>query len=181
MITKVKKLMTIVCLLLGVVSNSQDILWEKSFGGTHADYLFDAQPTADYGFILAGSSISKKTGNKTEENKGNFDYCVWKMDEHGELEWQKAFGGPGLDLLQSIRTTNDAGFILAGTSNSGKGDQKKGDCFGHDDFWIIKLDAKGNEQWQRTIGGIGQEVLQSVSPTADGGLKIFFANKVNLR
>jgi hypothetical protein len=41
---------------------SQDILWEKSYGGTHADYLFDAQPTADYGFILAGSSLSDKSG-----------------------------------------------------------------------------------------------------------------------
>lgn len=33
---------------------SQDILWEKTYGGIHADYLFDAQPTVDYGFILAG-------------------------------------------------------------------------------------------------------------------------------
>jgi hypothetical protein len=31
---------------------SQEILWEKSYGGKHAEYLMDAQPTADYGFIL---------------------------------------------------------------------------------------------------------------------------------
>jgi len=45
---------------------SQDILWEKSYGGKQADYLFDVISTPDYGFILAGSSLSKKTGNKTE-------------------------------------------------------------------------------------------------------------------
>jgi hypothetical protein len=147
----------------------QDILWEKSYGGRHADYLMDAQPTADYGFILAGSSLSGKTGNKTQPNSGDLDYWVWKMDESGELDWQKSFGGSGTDLLQSIRLTNDGGFILAGNSNSPKGIVKKEDSRGGDDFWVIKLDAKGGEQWQKTIGGSGQEKLQSVCPTKDGG------------
>lgn len=148
---------------------AQDILWEKSYGGKHSEYLFDAQPTPDYGFILAGSSLSQKTGNKTEEAAGDLDYWVWKMDEKGELDWQKAFGGSGADLLQAVRLTKDGGFILAGTSDSKKGDQKKDDGFGKEDFWIIKLNAKGGEQWQRTIGGSGQELLQSIVPTSDGG------------
>ena len=94
---------------------------------------------------------------------------VWKMNESGEMDWQKSFGGSGTDMLQSIRLTNDGGFILAGTSNSPKGTQKKEDSRGGDDFWVIKLNANGGEQWQRTIGGSGQEKLQSVCPTKDGG------------
>ena len=47
---------------------SQDILWEKSLGGKHDEYLFDVIPTPDYGFILAGSSISNKNGNKEIRN-----------------------------------------------------------------------------------------------------------------
>ena len=101
-------------------SYSQDILWEKSYGGKHAEYLFDVIPTPDYGFILAGSSLSKKTGNKTEDNRGDLDYWVWKMDEKGTPEWQKSFGGSGVDILYSVRITNDGGFILAGTSSSNK-------------------------------------------------------------
>ena len=34
---------------------SQDILWERSYGGKHAEFLYDAIPTPDYGFLLAGS------------------------------------------------------------------------------------------------------------------------------
>lgn len=151
------------------LSFSQNILWEKSYGGKHSDYLFDAIATADYGFLLAGSSLSKNTGKKTEDNNGNLDYFLWKMDEHGEMDWQKTFGGSGADLLQSIKHTKDGGFILAGTSDSEKGFHKKDSCRGKEDFWIIKLDAKGNEQWQRTIGGSGQELLQSIWPTSDGG------------
>ncbi len=156
-------------MFFGSVLHAQDILWEKSYGGKHAEYLFDAQPTPDYGFILAGSSLSKKTGNKTDDGNGDLDYFLWKMDEKGELDWQKSFGGTGADLLQSVRLTRDGGFILAGTSDSPKGEHKKDDGFGKEDFWIIKMNAKGGEQWQRTIGGSGQELLQSVVPTSDGG------------
>lgn len=148
---------------------SQDILWEKSIGGKHADYLFDAVATADYGYILAGSSFSGKTGKKADSNQGDLDYWLWKMDEKGDPEWQKSYGGSGTDLLKSIALTNDGGYILAGSSNSARGGDKKEASFGGDDFWIIKLDAGGNEQWQRTLGGKGQEQLHSIRQTTDGG------------
>lgn len=148
---------------------AQDILWEKSYGGKHADYLFDVIPTPDYGFLLAGSSLSKKTGNKTEDNRGDLDYWVWKMDEKGDLDWQKSFGGSGSDMLQNIALTNDGGFILAGVSSSDKDFDKKDSIRGQDDFWIIKLNAKGGEEWQKTIGGNGQEKLQSIIKDKDGG------------
>jgi hypothetical protein len=149
--------------------HAQDILWEKSFGGKHADYLFDAQPTADYGFILAGSSLSQKSGTKTSDNEGDVDYWVWKMNEDGELDWQKNFGGSGADFLNSIRNTSDGGFILAGTSDSGVSLHKKDSCRGNEDFWIIKLNAKGNEEWQRTIGGTGKDLVKTIVQTSDGG------------
>lgn len=148
---------------------SQDTLWEKTYGGIHADYLFDAQPTADYGFILAGSSLSNKTGNKENNNNGDLDFWIWKMNESGDLDWQKNFGGSGFDVLQSIKNTNDGGFILAGTSNSPNDFQKKDSCKGGTDFWVIKLDAKGEELWQRTIGGTGQDELLCAFQTFDGG------------
>ncbi len=148
---------------------SQDILWEKSFGGRHAEYLADAVPTADYGFILAGSSLSSKSGNKTSDNEGDLDYWIWKMDEKGDPVWQKSFGGAGTDYLQSIKLTHDGGFILAGHSNSQKSESKLANTKGGFDYWIIKLDAGGGQQWQLTIGGNNDEKLQSIAQTKDGG------------
>ena len=156
-------------LLLPLLMQSQNIQWEKSYGGKHADYLFDVQPTADYGFILAGSSLSDKSGTKSENNQGDLDYWVWKMDENGKPDWQKSLGGSGFDLLKSIKGTKDGGFILAGTSNSNTGFHKKDSCKGNTDFWVFKLNAKGDEQWQRTIGGTGQEELLCAFQTTDGG------------
>ncbi|MBS7232525.1 T9SS type A sorting domain-containing protein [Flavobacterium psychroterrae] len=152
-----------------LLSHSQDILWEKVYGGLNSDYLFDAQSTADYGFILAGSSLSNKTGNKENDNKGDLDYWIWKMNQNGDLDWQKSIGGSGFDLLKSIKTTADGGFILAGTSNSPNDFDKKDSCKGGNDFWVIKLNAAGVEQWQRTIGGSGQDELLCAFQTKDGG------------
>lgn len=156
-------------LLIITPVNAQDILWEKSYGGKFAEYLSDVIPTPDFGFILAGSSLSKKTGTKTDDNRGNLDYWISKMDEKGDLDWQKTFGGSGSDMLQSIVLTNDGGFILAGVSTSEKDFDKKDSIRGQDDFWIIKLNAKGDEEWQKTIGGGGQEKLQSIIRDKDGG------------
>ncbi|MCO6174090.1 T9SS C-terminal target domain-containing protein, partial [Flavobacterium sp. NRK F10] len=58
-------------LLIPAITSAQDILWEKTYGGKHAEYLYDAISTPDYGFILAGSSVSGKNGNKDEKNKGD--------------------------------------------------------------------------------------------------------------
>ncbi|WP_294965994.1 T9SS type A sorting domain-containing protein [uncultured Flavobacterium sp.] len=164
-----RKLYLLLLFSVPFMGYSQDILWEKSYGGLHADYLFDAQPTADYGFILAGSPVSDKTGNKSDENHGDLDFWIWKMKENGELDWQRSIGGAGFDLLQSIKATSDGGFILAGTSSSPKSFQKRDSCKGLADFWAIKLNAAGDEQWQRTIGGNGQDELLCAFQTKDGG------------
>ncbi len=156
-------------LTISLSLNAQDVLWEKSYGGKQGDYLFDAQPTADFGFILAGSSVSDKNGNKQDKNIGNLDYWVWKMDEHGGLDWQKSFGGNGLDLLNKIITTRDGGFLLAGSSKSSKSDYKKEEALGLEDFWVIKLNADGSEQWQKTLGGPGSDMLKTAIEMPMGG------------
>ena len=168
MIQKLRFLFLLTC----TMTAAQDILWEHSYGGKQAEYLFDLQPTPDYGFILAGSSLSKKTGSKTEDNKGDLDYWIWKMDEKGAMEWQKSFGGNGSDFLQSLRLTPDGGYILGGTSTSGKDLDKKDEGRGGNDYWFIKLNAKGNEEWQQTFGGDGQDDLLSIVPSRNGGYLI---------
>lgn len=159
-------------ILVSQLSLGQDLLWEKSYGGRFGDYLYDVQPTADYGFILAGSSLSSKSGNKEQEGSGDLDYLLWKLDETGGTDWQKSFGGSGSDLLKVILNTTDGGFILGGNSNSPVGFDKKQANRGANDYWIIKLDAKGNPLWERVFGGKGNEDLTALIATRDGGYLI---------
>lgn len=149
--------------------NSQAIEWQQVLGGAHSEYMYDVKATPDYGFLIVGSSFSEKSGNKSEKGQGDLDYFLWKMDESGKLEWQKSFGGSGSDYLYSAALTQEGGYILGGSSDSPKSGDKKEEGFGNMDFWIIKLDPEGNEEWQITLGGIGNDQLQSIQQTKDGG------------
>ncbi len=150
--------------------SAQDLLWERSLGGRHAEYLTDMISTPDYGFILGGSSLSNSTGNKSASAKGNYDYWISKMSESGQLVWEKSYGGKGSDYLQSVVMTAEGGYILGGTSNSSKEEGiKKEDCRGGNDYWVIKTDPLGNIEWERTFGGSGQDDLTAVIRTYDGG------------
>lgn len=143
-------------------------------GGVHSEYLYDLKATPDYGFLLVGSSFSGKTGNKTNTGQGDLDYFLWKMDEQGRMEWQQSFGSAGNDFLYSANLTKEGGYILGGSSatlsnpNEDNGD-KKHPGFGNMDFWVIKLNPEGKEEWQITLGGFGNDHLQSIQQTADGG------------
>src|SRR5690606_34116811 len=137
--------------------NSQAIEWQQVLGGAHSEYMYDVKATPDYGFLIVGSSFSEDSGNKSEKGQGDLDYFLWKMDEAGKMEWQKSFGGLGSDYLYSVSLTRDGGYILGGSSDSPKSGDKKEDGFGNMDFWILKLDPTGQEEWQISIGGIGND------------------------
>lgn len=151
------------------IAIAQDILWEKSYGGLYTEYLFDAYPTMDNGFILAGSSLSDASGNKTVDNIHGLDYWICKMDESGSMEWERSFGGDGMDMLISLAYTAEGGFVLAGNSASLKSDFKKESTRGQEDIWVIKLRPDGEEEWQKTIGGSGKDIVSKVLQTPDGG------------
>ncbi|HCC93035.1 MAG TPA: hypothetical protein DEQ26_01680 [Flavobacteriaceae bacterium] len=147
-------------------------MWEKTIGGENAEYLYNTIPTPDYGFLILGSSGSNPSGNKTKQNQGGLDYFIWKMDENGNQEWQNSFGGDGDDLLKSAITTLDGGFLLVGSSDSSKSGDKTENAIGMMDIWIIKLDPTGTVQWQKTIGGLGNDEAVNVIRTADKGYLI---------
>ena len=151
---------------------SQDVVWQKTIGGEHSEYLFDMVPTVDYGFLLAGSSLSDKTGLKKQNGNGSLDYYLWKMDQRGEEEWQLSFGGEGQDILKNISATNDQGYILGGYSDSGKTGTKQLENKGKNDIWIIKINARGEQQWQQSYGGEGDDRLVQIRQTPDGGYLI---------
>ena len=127
--------------------------WNKTFGGSDFDAGRSVQQTSDGGYIIAGWTMSYGVGN----------YDVWliKTDFHGNEEWNKTFGGSDYDLSRSVQQTSDGGYILAAlTSSHGAGNK---------DAWLIKTDSFGNEQWNKTFGGLSNDVGRSVQQTSDGG------------
>jgi len=143
-----------------------EVIWEKKIGGEYSEYLYNSISTPDYGFLLIGSSDSNATGDVEKQNQGDLDYFIWKMNEHGGQEWQNSFGGNGRDLLYNAKNTSDGGYILVGSSNSSKSGDKSQDNQGANDIWIIKIDALGQIQWEKTFGGNGDDIPVDVIVTS---------------
>jgi uncharacterized delta-60 repeat protein len=130
-----------------------NIEWQRTYGGTVHDYAESIQQTSDGGFIVAGWTGSF--------GSGSWDSWVLKLDASGVVQWQKTYGGASPDYAYSIQQVSDGGYIVAGyTESFGAG---KEDC------WILKLDASGNVQWQKTYGSVDEDAASSIRETMDGG------------
>ncbi len=84
-------------------------------------------------------------------------------------QWDYRFGGDVYDFLNTFQQTSDGGYILGGYSSSGISGDKTQPSWGNLDYWIVKIDALGIKQWDKRFGGAGNEVLNSVEQTSDGG------------
>ena len=74
------------------------------------------------------------------------------------------FGGNERDFGISIIKTPDGGFIiLSNTYSFGNGLR---------DFWLIKTNASGLEEWSQTFGGSESDVSADFQQTTDGGFII---------
>lgn len=151
------------------LDNAGDIQWQKSFGGTDEDNAYSAKQTSDGGYIVAGRSRS--VDGDVTGNHGNFDYWVLKLNSSGNIQWQKSFGGSGLDEAHSVQQTSDGGYAVTGFSWSNNGDLT-GNHGNSADYWIVKLNNSGNIQWQKNLGGNGADYANSAEQTSDGGYVI---------
>jgi len=130
-----------------------DTTWTRTFGGTSVEQGEDVQQTSDGGYIIAGYTSSY--------GAGSMDFYLVKTDASGNQEWSQTYGGSALDWAFSVQQTQDGGFIVTGSTQSyGAGSH---------DIWLIKTDASGNQEWNRTFGGSEYDHGNSVLQTSDGG------------
>src|SRR5690554_3212846 len=88
-----------------------DVLWEKSFGGNDWDFFNQVKIVSTGGFILAGQTYS------SGEPGGN----AWllRLDDEGEVIWERTLGGSGFHTGMSASEIPDNGFIMVGSLTDG--------------------------------------------------------------
>ncbi|MFT5801093.1 MAG: gliding motility-associated-like protein [Nonlabens sp.] len=150
------------------LNNLGDIEWQRNYGGTESDRAESIEQTADGGYIVAG--YSESVDGDVSGNYGNFDYWVLKLDTNGNLSWDKNYGGSGADYGYAITQTQDGGYIFAGSSFSDNIDVT--DNNGLYDYWVVRTDAAGNILWERNYGGEGEERAWHIAAASDGGFII---------
>jgi hypothetical protein len=158
------------------LDNAGNVEWQNNYGGDGNDYLQSIRQTADGGYILGIDSWSGSTGIKTDTLSGASDFWIIKIDASGNVEWQKAYGSTGADILTFLFITNDGGYFFGGHSDSNAGGAKSENNFGFNDYWVVKIDASGNVIWDNTVGGNDEDQLWNATQTADGGFVLVGAS-----
>ncbi|WP_342086159.1 hypothetical protein [Dyadobacter sp. OTU695] len=156
--------------IISLNANGQ-LLWKKSLDWQDSRYTVSILTAGDGGYILGTNSNAKR-------------YGLLKISNTGEKIWEKEFYGvPNSsmmfpqDNLRKVISASDGGYILAGTSNTRVGNNKSSppknsnsnDTNTAYDIWIVKVDAQGNKQWDKTIGGSDAEYINNITVTPDGG------------
>jgi len=144
------------------------ILWQRALGGSGRDYGYSVKQTVDGGYIVAGYTESSD-GDVTAAF-GEYDYWAVKLDNIGNIEWQRSYGGSGRDICSSIKQTSDGGYILAGQSISTNGHISN--PIGSIDYWVVKLNFEGKIEWEKSLGGTGSDLALDIVESTDGGFVV---------
>ncbi|AZA62820.1 T9SS type A sorting domain-containing protein [Chryseobacterium indoltheticum] len=172
-----KKLYTSALLVCtAAVFYSQEVIWQKDIKSSTQDFLSQVTTTVDQQYLITGSSIQAagKTAVSSVASKQNngYDFHLVKLNQQGEEVWEKYFSGQNHDFLSATVATQEGGFLLAGSSYSGKGLDKKDASKGGSDIWLIRINEFGDELWQKTLGTSQDEEARSVIQTADFGFMV---------
>ncbi len=144
-------LISSVLLLVSCSGDDETKKWTKTFGSAIADFAGEVKQTSDGGYIFTGTTNC--TGGR------NCDVYLAKIDEDGNIQWQRTFGGAGNDFGESVQETGDLGFIVVGTKFENR----------NNNIYLIKTDANGAVSWEKTYEGKREQDARMVRQTSDGG------------
>ena len=127
--------------------------WAMKMGGPGTDDIFRGIDRTSDGYVVVGSTNSFGFG-------GN-DAWVLKIDDDGNIESQRTFGGKAGDTARSVKVTPDGGYVVAGISYSSSN--------GGADFWVTKFGSNDALQWSKNYGGTNNDMAHAIDVTLDNG------------
>ena len=137
-------------------SQGQSQTWAKSYDVGGGGGAADVRQTPDGGFVAAGWTKAFVGANT--------DMWLVRLDASGSILWQRSYGGAGRDEIEKLHLTPDGGYIGIGLSSSfGAGQHAP---------LVLKFDANGNVQWQKTYLHSGRDWGFDIVQTTDGGYVI---------
>jgi len=140
--------------LVARLDREGNVKWVRIFGGNESDWFNDVKVASNGDIIVAGYTWSFGAGKE--------NFWVLRLDENGNVKWQKTYGGSDEDYAEAVALAPNGDIIVAGCAGSFGA--------GYKDAWILRLDGEGNIKWQKTYGGEYWEVGEAVAVAPNGDI-----------
>lgn len=145
--------------LLKIDENGKE-LWNKTYGGSKEDFGKCIIKTKDNGYLIAAHTGSDD-GDIDSENESR-SCLIMKFNYKDEVEWKKLFTGVFYVTPRSIIQIDDGGFVIGGYIWP----KRQGTL---EDAWIMKINNKGEMEWEATFGDTFRNYVFDVVQTQDKG------------
>lgn len=159
-----------------------NMLWAITIGGAATDFgraLTIGQDGQVYltGFYSETVDFDPGVGNTTYSASSMqfYDVFISKYSVDGDLIWAKSIGGPGMEDAFCITTNTWNEVYITGyfeeTTDFDPGvSTSLQTSNGAYDAFVLKLDADGNHIWNKTMGGVGNDITRAVACDNDGNI-----------
>lgn len=139
------------------ISDEPDsFVFKKEIGGDGLDYAVKILESTDGNYMVLGRT--------TSYGMGESDVYFLKVSAIGEVIWEDNYGGSDYDEANAIIRTDDAGYLIVGSTLSfGNGGM---------DMMLIKTDAAGKQQFFKTYGDRYYDKAFCIAQAPDGNYVI---------
>ena len=130
--------------------------WIQNHTFSTADRVNSIAELSDGSFVMVGSAISSSNGSQ--------DILIFQTDQNGNIEWHQIFGSEQDEVGHSIQSLSNGSFIIVGDAFDAN--------TGYSLITLMNVGSTGNEIWNKTYGGNGNDYGYTVVVTNDGGYAI---------
>jgi hypothetical protein len=165
------------------ISNSGNIIWQKSIGGNLEELGNKILKISDNRYLISGTSTSLISGNKTVPTNGLFDIWSVFIDGQGNILSQSSYGGSSAEFFGDVYYIDNSNQIVYSVnSSSPPSGNKTTNLTGYKDAWIFTTDTLGNmlnqvsystgsntEVYSFSISSNGSKILVSIDSDVNLG------------
>lgn len=142
--------------LFAKYNSSGTIQWQHTLGGSN-----DTKGRAG---VVDSSGNVYIAGYTNSAGAGSFDLLVAKYNTSGVIQWQRTLGGTSSERGNAIAVDSSGNVYVSGLVSSAGA--------GSNDFLIVKYNTSGVIQWQRMLGGTGNDVSNGIAVDGSGNVYV---------
>jgi len=129
------------------ITESGEIEWSKTIGSNLTELGRTIVKARNNGYLIGA----------VRRNKNNKEFDIWllRIDEDGNVLWNKTYGNDKYDDVYAIIKAIDGGYIILGVTI----------FYGPISTWILKINETGEVEWNKTYS---YGIAKSIIPSHDG-------------